>query len=221
MDAVTAKVRKLRAEYEREGFEVIVRPGPECFPFDIGDFAHHPPAMLARKGARNDVIELREEVRATGSVADCAGDRRALPDWHFYLAGCGDVVPDEAPGIQGDPPAWPQLERTATDTLRAAALLAAWTRLLALWTVLEGVLRRIAADDAIPLDLLPPDTLIRVTDEHRLIPRDSVVPLAAAHEVHRLVRHGFDASDDEIREAVRAVSAWLPALFPASVKRAA
>ena len=221
VDAVTAKVRQLRTKYEKLGFEVIEHPGPEYFPFDIGDFARHPPAILARRGEENLVFEFHEVVCCTGSLADRVPEVPDFAKWRFYLTSLADVVPDDAPGLEGDPPEWPHLEHMVADTMRAIQPISSWMQLLALWTALEGVLRRIAVDDGIPVDLLSGATLVEVLHGHGLIPRESLAPLMAAHEVHRLVRHGFAVSPDEVAGAVHAVSAWLPALFPASVKRAA
>jgi len=219
--AVTAKVRKIRPQYEEDGFEVIERPGPEHFPFDIGPFAHHPPAMLARRGGVNRVVEVREEVRATGRLADQVGDHRAHPEWHFYLTSCDDVVPEDAPGIQGDPPAWPRLRRAALEAIAMGKPLWPPAQLLSAWPPLEGVLRRIAVDAAIPVDLLSAETLIATLHDRGLIPAAAHDALTAAHEIHRLVRHGFGVPDAEAMEAARTVSVWLSALFPASIERAA
>lgn len=221
VDAVTAKVQKLRPKYEKDGYEVIERPGPEEFPFRVGPFAHHRPAMLAKRGDERHVFEVREDVASIGRLADCAGKFRDDPNWHFYLMSCDDVVPDDAPGIQGAPPTWLQLEHTAGETLRGIRTLAQWLHLLALWTALEGVLRRIAVDHGIPVDLLSASTLIPVLHDRGLIPKPSYEPLMAAHEVHRTVRHGFGAPDEQVAEALRTVSEWLPPLLPRPVERAA
>jgi hypothetical protein len=94
-------------------------------------------------------------------------------------------------------------------------------RLLALWAVLEGVMRRLAFDDGIPVDQLPATTLIPVLYDYGLIPFDSYEPLKAAHEVHRRVRHGYPTPEEEVAKAAGTVMEWLPALFPAAVERAA
>jgi hypothetical protein len=222
VDAVAAKVEKLRGKYERQGYEVIERPGPEEFPFDPGYRLPYRPAMLARRGDELHVFEVREAASiASGDVWSREAEFYKHPGWHFYVVSCDDVVPDDAPGIQGDPPSWPQLEHTAGETLRRIRTLPPWLQLLALWTVLEGVLQRIAVDHGIPVDLLSASTLISVLCDRGLIPRMSREPLVAAHEVHRLVRHGFDTPDEQVVEAVRTVSEWLTRLLPQPVERAA
>lgn len=220
--AETAKIQQLREEYEMQGYTIIERPSPEEFPFEAGYGPRCRPAMLARRGKENIVFEIRES-------ADQASDRlierseviRKHPNWRFYLVTSDDVVPHDAPGIQGDPPAWADLEHTVGETLALTQPLPAWMRLLVLWTALEGVLRRIAADDGMPVDRLPASTLIPALYDYGLIPMKSYERLQSAHEVHRRVRHGYDTADETAEEAVRAVSEWLPQLLPQAVERAA
>lgn len=221
IDAISAKVQKLRPKYEKDGYEVIERPGPEEFPFDVGPFAGHRPAMLAKRGDERHVFEVREAVASTGRLADRAGKFRDDPNWQFYLMSCDDVVPDDAPGIQGEPRSWPRLEHTADETLHRIRTLPSWLQLLALWTALEGVLQRIAVDHGIPVDLLSASTLIPVLRDRGLIPKSSYEPLMDAHETHRVVRHGFGVPDEQVAEAVRTLSEWLMRLLPQPVERAA
>ena len=130
VSAETAKIQQLREEYEKQGYRIIERPGPEEFPFEAG-----------------------------------------------YSA--------------------------------------------LLWTALEGVLRRMAVDDGMPVDRLPASTLIPALYDYGLIPMKAYERLKAAHEVHRRVRHGYHTPEEKVAEAVRAVSEWLPQLLPHAVERAA
>jgi len=221
VDAVTAKVEILRERYEKEGYEVIERPGPEQFPCKIAWLDRHRPAMLARRGDERCVFEFFEAVRFTGRLADCAGELRDDPNWHFHILSCDDVVPDDAPGIQGEPPAWPELEQRATDTMRVVEPLPAWLRLPSLWTAVEAVLRRLVVDHGIPVDLLSASSLIQVVHDAGVIPFAWYEPLKEAHEIHRRVRHGFDAPDQQVAEAVSVLTRWLSSRFPASLERAA
>lgn len=221
VDAVTAKIQQLRARYEQQGYEVIERPGPEEFPFEVGYFGRYRPAMLARRGDEHLVFEIREAIRSIDRLIERADEIRKHPGWAFYLISLEDVVPHDAPGMQGDPPAWPGLERRAEDALRLAAEVPPPVALLGLWSSLEGVLRRIAVDNAIPVDLLPAASLIPALHDQGLIPREAYEPLMRALEVHRRVLHGYEAPDEEIGEAVRIVAAWVHDLLPRPIERAA
>ena len=222
MDAVAAKVEQLRGKYERQGYEVIERPGPEEFPFDAGYRLPYRPAMLARRGDELCVFEVREAAATeSGDVWAREEEFYKHPGWHFYVVSCDDVVPHDAPGIQGEPPSWPQLDHTSGETLRRIRTLPPQVQLLVLWTTMEGVLRRIAVDHEVPVDLLSASTLIPVLHDLGLIAEASHGSLMAAHEVHRRVRHGFETPDDVVTGAVRTVSEWLPRLLPQPVERAA
>jgi hypothetical protein len=85
--------------------------------------------------------------------------------------------------------------------------------------VLEGVMRRRTLDDGIPAEALPAESLIPVLRDHGRIPYDAYQPLQAAREVHRRVRHGYAAPDEEVDTAVSTVLRWLPELFPAAAER--
>lgn len=222
MDAITAKVKQLREQYEREGFEVIERPGPEEFPFEVGYYGHYRPAMLARRGDENFVFEVRDPVHMSiESILERMEEFRGHAGWRFYLVSTEDVVPHDAPGIQGAPPEWPCLERMVDEALRVSDSGASRPALLALWSALEGVLRKIAVANDIPVDLLPASTLIPFLYDVGLIPFDSYEPLMRTLEVHRRVLHGYDAPEEEIREAARIVGHWVRELLPTPVERAA
>src|SRR5262249_27421326 len=149
----------------------IERPSPEEFPFDTGYNDRYRPPMLARRGPENLVFEVREEARLLGQrLVDRSDEIRRHPDWHFYLVTCDDVVPLDAPGVQGDPPEWPQLDRRVEAALRLRQTGASHDVLLALWSALEGVLRRIAVDEGMPTDRLPASLLIPALYDQGFIP---------------------------------------------------
>ena len=222
VDAITAKTKQLRAEYEKHGWEVIEGPDPGLFPFRVGYYRHRRPALLAHRGTEHHVVEIGDTRRMSlDKLMERASAIRKQKGWSLLVASPDDVIPHDAPGIQGQPPSWPMLEQTVCETVRIASALPPWVQLLALWSALEGVLRRIAVDDGIPVDLLPASTLIPALYDQGLIPMKSYQPLKAAHEVHRRVRHGYSTPDEKVEVAVCAVSEWLPQLLPHAVERAA
>jgi hypothetical protein len=221
VDAVTAKVQQLRAKYEKAGYEIIERPGPEEFPFEAGYSDRYRPAMLARRGEENLVFEIREVVRSVERFIERSDEICKHPHWRFYLVSLEDVVPHDAPGMQGDPPPWPKLVNMANEVVRAAGAGPSPIVLLALWSTLEGVLRRIAVDNSIPVDLLPASTLIPALHDQGLIPWKAYEPLMNALEVQRRVTHGYEASERDIGGAVKTVAEWVLNLLPSAVERAA
>lgn len=221
-DARAATIRRLRERYENAGYEIVEGPEPEEFPPDMGYGPLYTPAMLARRGDERLVFEIRESAaQVTDGVLERAQRIEKHPGWHLRLATSDDVVPYDAPGIQPAPPSWSELECVVDEVTRFVPALPGWMQLLVAWTALEGVLRRIAVDEGLPVDLLPATSLFTRLYDFGLIPYESYEPLKAAHEVHRRVRHGFAAPDERVSTAVRAVMDWLPALLPTAVERAA
>ncbi|MBV9108426.1 MAG: hypothetical protein JO306_03340 [Gemmatimonadetes bacterium] len=220
-DAVVAKVRKLREEYETQGYEVVERPAPEEFPFDAGYRGFYRPAMLARRGDENIVFDVREEIRGgLERLIDQFREIRRHPGWDFYLVTCEDVVPLEAPGVQGDPPDWGWLEQHADEARSLAETGPKRIALLALWSVLEGMLRRASVDHEMPTDRLPGALLLPMLYDEGYLPFETYEPLKAAQEVHRRVVHGYDAPEPKLTEAVRSVADALPKILAENLQHA-
>jgi hypothetical protein len=221
-DAIAAKVQQLREQYEREGFQVIERPGPEEFPFEVGYFGHYRPAMLARRGDENIVLEVRDPYRLSiERLTERMEEIRGHKGWRFFLVSVDDVVPHDAPGLQGDPPAWPYLETVAEEALRISASGPDRIALLAVFSALEGVLRKTAVTEGIPVDRLPAPLLITALYDQGLVPFEAYQPLNAALKVHRRVLHGYDAPAEEIGAAVQVVAECVRELLPQPVEYAA
>jgi hypothetical protein len=220
-DAITAKVKALREEYEKKGYEVVERPAPEVFPFDAGYRSFYRPAMLARRGDENLVFEIREDM-PSGMERLLARSREIgrHPGWRFLWISCDDVVPLEAPGVQGDPPDWGWLEQHAEEARSLADTGSKRLALLALWSVLEGMLRRASIDHEMPTDRLPAALLLPMLYDEGYLPYETYEPLKAAQEVHRRVVHGYDAPEAKLAEAVRSVADALPKILAENLQHA-
>ncbi|HYH80318.1 MAG TPA: hypothetical protein VEX86_10985 [Longimicrobium sp.] len=222
VDAITAKVQQLRENYEKEGFEIIERPGPEHFPFEVGYRGHYRPAMLARRGDENYIFEVRDPRRTSlEPLMERMEEIRKHAGWRFFLVTTEDVVPHDAPGLQGEPPPWPDLERRAEQALSFAAAGAPPIALLLLWPSVEGVLRKIALSNGIPVDLLSAPFLITALYDQGFISMDAYESLLKAVDIHRSVVHGYDAPADQVADAVRAAADVLHEMLPKPVERAA
>jgi hypothetical protein len=220
-DAVRAKMDQIRGKYEVLGYEVIQNPPPEAFPFETGRTFRYLPLVLARRGSENIVFEVWPAHRLPGeSLMDRAAEIRKHPGWRLYLVTCDDVVPFDAPGAQGEPPDWTRLEQRADEALRVAREAAPAVALLALWAVLEGVLRRSAADHDLPMERLPAVLLIPSLYDNGPMPFGAYEPLMAAEQVHRRVVHGYEVPEAELRAAVHAVADALPAIIAENLQHA-
>jgi hypothetical protein len=215
---MAAKIREIRESYEARGYEVVERPGRAEFPFEVGYGAAYRPSLLARRGDENIVIEIRDSAASSRRPMERAGEICRHRNWLYFVVTSDDVVPHDS---HVEPQPWWQLEQAVHETPAIVESLPPWMQLLALWAVLEGVLRRTAVDEGNPVELLPASTLITALYDDGPLPYESYEPLKRAHEVHRRVRHGYPTPDETVEEAVRAVSEWLPQLLPQAVERAA
>ncbi|HET7232717.1 MAG TPA: hypothetical protein VFJ16_22085 [Longimicrobium sp.] len=211
---VNTKVQQLRELYERAGFEVLERPGEESFPFAADFPPLYRPALLAIRGKEHHVVEVRERPGSIGRLMERFYGIRTHRDWFLHLVTSRDVVSHDVPEAQRELRPWHELKRSLEETTLLPPAVPAWVRLLALLAVLEGVMRRIARDDGVPIEMLSAPWLVSQLHHYGLLPYDSYFPLHDALEVHRRVRHGFAMPDEKVGGAVRAVLEWLPELFP-------
>jgi len=218
---VATTVRQLRERYQQAGYEIVEHPRPEEFPFEVEYDLVYRPTMLARRGDEHHVFEIRETVGSIRRLTERAQEIRARRTWRFYVISSEDVIPTEPLTPHAELLPWWRLEAMVEETMHYSPSLPGWIQLLALWAVLEGVLRRIALNNAVPVEMLPAYTLVGALHTYGLIPYESYQPLKAACEVHRRVRHGYETSHDQVSAAVKSVSEWLPTLMPTAAQRAA
>lgn len=216
--AVAAKIKEIRELYEARGYDVIERPRPDEFPFEVEYSVSYRPSLLARRGDENIVFEIRESPGSLRRPMQRSEEIRKHRNWSFFLITGEDVLPHPS---HVEPQPWWQLEKTVHETPAVVESLPPWMQLLALWSVLEGVLRRLAVDEGILADLDPAPKLIAAVYDYGLLPYKSYEPLQRAGKVHRRVRHGYATPDEKVLEAVHAVQEWLPQLLPHAVERAA
>src|SRR5947209_7035200 len=93
------KLEQIAANYVKEGYQMVIHPGPEQRP----DFlAHFEPDLVGRKGNAGLVVAVRsrEELRGDLTLTHMAGLVNSQPGWYFEL-------------FIADPYPWP--ERVAED----------------------------------------------------------------------------------------------------------
>jgi len=211
---VRAKIQMLRERYEEAGYEIVERPRRDAFPEELELGRLYSPPLLARRGGETVVVEILDPfVSPSDNVLERADEFARHTNWHFSLVTGDDVVPHDTPESRPKPPTWPELERSVDEMKQTLPGLPGWMQLQIAWAALEAVLRRIARDERIPVDMLPAPVLMwRLS-----MPRNALESLEFAYDVHRRVRHGYAAPGEEVETAVSTVLRWLPALFPAGV----
>jgi REase_AHJR-like len=218
---VLHKTEELRAEYEARGFEVRVDPGPEEVPFDLDGFC---PDLLARRHDANYLIVVRVGTMdvSVARLMDVVDEVRKHPGWHLTLVTADDVELVGAPGLDDALPSWPRLH---TEVSRAFAMVHAGAEsdaaFFVLWATLEGVLRKTAECDRLPIERLPTSAVLPGLFDVGRLSREQYDRLRSLLTLRNRVAHGFGASHDELQAAVKDLMALLAELLPHAVERAA
>lgn len=172
-----------------DGYEVFVEPSADELPFDLGGYR---PDLVARRDNEGLIIELKrtEQRLSIDRYVDAAALIRQHAGWRFIL------IPTE------------RLEETGLQTLlrvpsrgelanqaEAASLLIERqlfsAAFVTAWSGIEGVLRLIAAENAIPVSALSPVALVKHLYSQGLLSRAQFDALQRLVEVRNRVIHGF------------------------------
>ena len=218
---VLRTTEELRAEYEERGFEVLVDPGPEEVPFDLDGFR---PDLLARSHDANYLIVVRIGTMdvSVARLMDVADEVRKHPGWHLTLVTADDVELVGAPGLDDTLPPWPRLQAEAS---RAFALMHAGAEpdaaFFVLWATLEGVLRKTAECDGLPIERLPTSAVLPGLYDVGRLSMEQYDRLRSLLTLRNRVAHGFGAGREELEAAVKDLARVLAELLPQAAARAA
>lgn len=189
----TDRVRQVADEYARRGYSVRIEPPPRELPFDLGRYR---PDLVASRDGENLVIEVKADVRGLSveRYRDIAQEVAAHEGWRFLLVTDDDVRAGGTFGSSAELPGWDVIRRRAgraRDIKNSGDAEAAY---LIAWSALEGLLRRRAAQAAIPVDRLPVVPLAKhLYSQGELSAEELDETLATLATRNRLV-HGFESS---------------------------
>lgn len=186
---------KVAEDYRRRGYDVQVQPGGPGLPEFL---AGYQPDLIARSPAESVVIEVKVGTRT--SVAErfreVAERVNRQPGWRFSLV---FVSPDQPDQVTEAPLAsLPQLQgraQSAEALLQAGQAEAAF---LLLWSALEGVLRLIGQRAQLPLENLPPSTLLRELYSAGEVSREQFELLMRFLPMRNRLVHGFGAGEEQL-----------------------
>lgn len=186
---------KVAEDYRRRGYDVQVQPGGPGLPEFL---AGYQPDLIARSPAESVVIEVKVGTRT--SVAErfreVAERVNRQSGWRFSLV---FVSPDQPDQVTEAPLAsLPQLQdraQSAEALLQAGQTEAAF---LLLWSALEGVLRLIGQRAQLPLENLPPSTLLRELYSAGEISREQFELLMRFLPMRNQLVHGFGAGEEQL-----------------------
>ncbi|MFL5382601.1 MAG: hypothetical protein ACJ8GN_08835 [Longimicrobiaceae bacterium] len=215
------KLEEVRAEYESEGFEVVTDPGTHDVPFDLDGFRAD---LLVRGRGDHRLIVVRASAEwvSMGRLSEVAGEVRKHPGWHLTLVTADDVELVGAPGLDDTLPSWPRLQAEAS---RAFAMVHAGAEpdaaFFVLWATLEGVLRKTAECDGLPIERLPTSAVLPGLYDVGRLSMEQYDRLRSLLTLRNRVAHGFGAGRDELEAAVKDLARVLVELLPHAVERAA
>jgi hypothetical protein len=221
-DALVArKIEEVRAEYEARGFEVVVDPGQEHVPFDLDGFR---PDLLARGRDANYLLVVRVSAMwaSMERLVDLSDEVRKHPGWHLTLVTADDVELVGAPGLDDSLPPWPRLR---ADASRAFGMVHAGAEpdagFFVLWATLEGILRKTAECEGLPIERLPTADVLPSLYDFGGLSMEQYDRLRTLLALRNRVAHGFGASRGELEAAVKELMDVLAELLPHAAERAA
>lgn len=219
-EAELEKIQEAREFYQRDGFEVVVNPPPELFPFDLGGFC---PDLLVEKGDQHYLVKVRPPRTPVSidHVTQISNEVRARPGWRFYLVSADDVHWD-APGISDPLASWETLGARAEQAIGLARTGSApEAAVLALWSAVEGVLRKIAEAAQIPIERMPVATVMPGLVNMGELMREPYFALRDLLDVRNRLLHGYEIDRAEVDRAAGVLINVLGELLRVPAERAA
>jgi hypothetical protein len=198
------KLQEIAADYSARGYEVLIEPGSTRLPEFLAGFR---PDLVAFGPQDSVVVELKvgTQTAASERFRELAEAIQRQPGWRFSLVVIDPRSDDVAPSAQ-------QLlnRNEILDRLeKANELLKVGTKDVAfvlLWVSIEALLRRIAIQEGLPLERVPPSALMKELYSLGVLSRNDLDTTQRAFAVRNSIVHGFEASglDQQIfRELVQ------------------
>jgi len=190
-------------------------------PFDLDGYR---PDLLARRRDANHLIVVRVGVPGVSidRLMAVVNEVRKHPGWHLTLVTADDVELVGAPGLDDALPPWPQLRVQAS---RAIAFTHSGVEpdaaFLVLWAAAEGVLRKTAECEGIPVERLPTSAVLPSLYSFGGLSLEQYERLRALLALRNRVAHGFPASRKELEGGVKDLMDVLASLLPQAAERAA
>ena len=201
-------IAKVAEDYRRRGYDVEVVPRGPRLPEFLGGFQ---PDLIARSPAESVVVEVKVGTRT--SVAerfrDVAERVNRQPGWRFSLVFVSPDQPDQISDAQPAPLSLLQKRVQSAETLLHEGQSEA--AFLLLFSALEGILRLLGQRAQLPLESLPPSTLIRELYSAGEINREQFESLMRFLPIRNQLVHGFEPRESldmqELRLLVQALLA--------------
>jgi hypothetical protein len=186
-----AKIQELKAQFERDGYNVLVEPQRTDLPFDLDNYV---PDIVASKPDGGLIVEVKTTNTKTSisryqSVAQIVQQH---PGWRFLMVTVDDLDVPEAQEMAS----WDQLEAKLGTIRSLIADGKTEPGVLYLWSVFEAAMRKLAYAVAMPIERLPATALMNQLYTAGYI---SVGDFQTAKElltIRNMITHGFGTSPD-------------------------
>jgi len=201
-------IKRVAEKYENDGYEVIIKPGQQYIPFDLGNYR---PDLLARKGINDGYIfEIKKDKSyvSIDQIKDVASSTDAHNGWHFVLV-TGDDISYKEPELDKEIPvlSWQQIasekQKGERFILQNEYEVAFWF----FWRAIDAMMRRYAREISMPIDRLPTSSLINHLYSHGELSIDQYDKLSDLRQIRNQLAHGLSAQvDDNIIKCIQKVS---------------
>jgi hypothetical protein len=186
---------KVAEKYKKQGFSVVVNPGSDLLPFDLGGYR---PDLIAQKEPdQNYIIEIKGSSRQISvdrfrSIAEIV---QAHPGWRFLLVTGDDDLPI---GSDLDLLQYDEALRRANQAEALIAGGAAEASFLFLWSTLEGMMRRRSLQSAIPIERMTPLAMINHFYSQGELSREQFHAIKELVSIRNRAVHGY--RDPQLKE---------------------
>ncbi len=209
----TALEEQIAEKYRNLGFDVILEPAKNEYPFDLGNYQ---PDLLARKGEINYLIEVKQSFRHTPidkfrEIAQMLSQREG---WNFLLETGDPVVPENLIEKDAEILSWNSIIEKLP---KAAMLLQSKDYELACiytWVLLEASLRNIARDASIPVLNSSTHSVINHLYSQGEISFEQFNSFITAQKMRNKIVHGYEAQGIDstamaiLKETEEIVKTW-------------
>ncbi len=189
-DIYQHKLYKITKEFKSRGYKVLTEPSPDELPQFLKDFY---PDVVAY--GPQDSVAVKVKIGTKTSVSDRYRELietiKQHPGWRFLLATV-DLESNEVAPLTDqllDREAISARLKQAEDLFKRGLKDAAF---LLLWSSVEALLRNLATQESLPLELTPSSALFREMYSMGLLSRNGLDTTLRALSVRNSLIHGFE-----------------------------
>ena len=182
-------IAKVADDYRRRGYQVEVEPKEPALPKFLDGYR---PDLIARNSTESVVVEVKVGTRTSVAerLREVAERVNREPGWRFSLVFVSPDQPDQISEVRAAPLSLLEKRASNADTLLKSGQTEG--AFLLLWSALEGILRTLGHQAQLPLESLPPSTLIRELYSAGEIDMDQFDTLMRILPVRNLLVHGCE-----------------------------